>query len=791
MQGIKARSLNTSGVMDQEITVANKAKSSGEGSTDASKMLEAALEQMDGIISGSSNVSASVSGNGVKTLTTASASVFAERSLISANNVLSTAKTLALALQQVGLAAPSPEPAIAAVIADWLETHIPRQDADERLRRLQRDKEALALQYQLLADRVAEQTDKIIELEGLLNERTQLLSEREEQLQRQMLSKSTLETQKLELMSALSELKLHRAALERENVELRGLENQIENLNSNNASIAYKRPPFGSVGNLNQTNFSGSGSVGSPKTPPASLRHQIHPQYHSLPRTHNTKHSSNNNNNHHNLGNLGYNRTIDANANMQRQRNVAFASNEKILIEDSKGTLLSTNNDGSETREDPMYSSIISNTNSTPSPNFREKSAKGLRGIFGKLRRSNSGNLELPSLECADAEFKRGGVARATAGGRIEWTTHSPQLSTSSKGYTEWSPQEVCNWLTDLGLGCYADDCRKWLKANSAICFFTVSPVDIERELNLKSALHRKKIQLAIDELTGKEEDPLALKAAQLDISWVMRWLDDIGLPQYKDPFLTAKIDGRMLHRLTMEDLAQLHVYSCLHIASLRCGIQCMREIEWNAECLIRRSAKSVRPASEADEQSLEEDYKSLEDSGEKICLWTAHRVMEWLRVADLSEYAPNLRGAGVHGALMLYEPRFTADLLADLLSIPPSKTLLRRHLATHFKELLGRDVIQNKRDVESAPGYLPLTITSKLKPPKKTQFSLKRRKSYKGCGDVDWTDYVCPMMSLCLSSNNQDKSLSTSDSSSSGAALSFAGNTNNTKEGNIGSKTQ
>jgi len=27
---------------------------------------------------------------------------------------------------------------------------------------------------------------------------------------------------------------------------------------------------------------------------------------------------------------------------------------------------------------------------------------------------------------------------------------------------------------------------------------------------------------------------------------------------------------------------------------------------------------------------------------------------MEWLRQVDLSEYAPNLRGSGVHGALLI-----------------------------------------------------------------------------------------------------------------------------------------
>ena len=32
-------------------------------------------------------------------------------------------------------------------------------------------------------------------------------------------------------------------------------------------------------------------------------------------------------------------------------------------------------------------------------------------------------------------------------------------------------------------------------------------------------------------------------------------WLDDIGLPQYKDYFYDARIDGRMLHFLTIVSL--------------------------------------------------------------------------------------------------------------------------------------------------------------------------------------------------------------------------------------------
>lgn len=61
-------------------------------------MLEAALQQMDGLISSTATQAGSAAGVGVG----AGASLtLSERNLISATNVLSTAKTLALALQQV------------------------------------------------------------------------------------------------------------------------------------------------------------------------------------------------------------------------------------------------------------------------------------------------------------------------------------------------------------------------------------------------------------------------------------------------------------------------------------------------------------------------------------------------------------------------------------------------------------------------------------------------------------------------------------------------------------------
>lgn len=54
-----------------------------------------------------------------------------------------------------------------------------------------------------------------------------------------------------------------------------------------------------------------------------------------------------------------------------------------------------------------------------------------------------------------------------------------------------------------------------------------------------------------------------------------------------------------------------------------------------------------------------------------EISQWTNHRVMEWLRSVDLAEYAPNLRGSGVHGGLMVSHPERYSPL-----NIPSSKTI-------------------------------------------------------------------------------------------------------------------
>nr|CAD7442393.1 unnamed protein product [Timema bartmani] len=642
----------------------------------------------------------------------------------------------------------------------------PPGELEERLKRLESDKDSLQLQVTVLNQQIEAQSDKIADLEKMLDEKKQQLGSTEEVLQRELLSRSSLETQKLELLSALSDLKLQQATVERENLELReklGDERRrnkppagpraalLATSTPNNSHITAQllggspspspvsSHSDGSPRRLghhlnNQEDFK---DIPPPRTPPTNYRRKVE-HYGSLPRHRNGMN-----------GSIVCSPALDGSPLVPSgvpRKGVAFgkglnsflpfhvqqhhlhlqllqrrvgadksystpnlAETERVVIEDKSV----------DEEEQPIESSLSPQS----SPSLQINKTKGIKKILGRIKRSGSGNLEdLPG----EGEFRRGGV-RATAGPRLGWSTQFSVKQLPDIPFADWDSDAISQWLHDLGLEIYAADAKRWVKSGAQ--FLAASSQEIDKELGIKNLLHRKKLQLA---LLSKQEavaslDPPLGPAGLLDTSWVLRWLDDAGLPQHKEAFLATRVDGRVLHRLTMDDLAVLHVTSHLHIASLRRGIQVLRDHNFEGNCLKRRSQPEDSPHPQASD----------------VALWTNHRVMEWLRVVDLAEYAPNLRGSGVHGGLMVHEPRFTADLLASLLSIPPSKTLLRRHLSTHFKELLGRDCIQEKREAETTLGYIPLSATTKIKIAKKSQFTLKRKKSK---SELDFGDLVCPL---------------------------------------------
>ncbi|XP_034443639.1 liprin-beta-2b isoform X9 [Hippoglossus hippoglossus] len=365
--------------------------------------------------------------------------------------------------------------------------------------------------------------------------------------------------------------------------------------------------------------------------------------------------------------------------------------------------------------QSPLSSGVDSGQQSPVSPENR-KSHRGIKKLWGKIRRSQSGSpvqVQDPEL----GEFKRGGF-RATAGPRLARSGNTRDLKLP---FSKWSTDQVCDWLEDIGLGQYAAFARHWVTGGQTL--LSATPQDLEKEMAMKNPLHRKKLLLAVKTFSSKQPE----KSAELDYIWVTRWLDDIGLPQYKDQFNEGRVDGQMLQFLTVNDLLFLKVTSQLHHLSVKCAIHVLHVNKFNANCLKRR------PGTEN------------QFSPSEVVQWSNHRVMEWLRSVDLAEYAPNLRGSGVHGGLIMLEPRFNSDTLALLLNIPPQKTLLRRHLTTNFDNLVGGQAQQEKREYTEAAGCAPLSIAAKVKP-KKLGFSnlthLRRRRADES------TDYVCPIES-------------------------------------------
>ncbi|XP_072519436.1 liprin-beta-2b isoform X7 [Salminus brasiliensis] len=384
--------------------------------------------------------------------------------------------------------------------------------------------------------------------------------------------------------------------------------------------------------------------------------------------------------------------------------------------EDSSVNLRKTERAEESTLSDlsPMSSGVDSGHQSPVSPE-NKKNQKGIRKLWGKIKRTQSGSLPADS-----ADFKRGGF-RATTGPRLACMGTADSARDTNTPFSKWSCDQVCAWLEDYGLGQYTPLAKQWVSSGQTL--LSASPHDLEKELGMKHPLHRKKLQLALHSFSTK----LGEKSAELDYVWVTRWLDDIGLPQYKDQFHEGRVDGRMLQYLTVNDLLLLKVSSQLHHLSIKCAIHVLHVNKFNPNCLKRR------PGDEAHKPSTPSE----------VIQWSNHRVMEWLRSVDLAEYAPNLRGSGVHGGLIILEPRFNSDTLAMLLNIPPQKTLLRRHLATNFGSLVGAQAQLEKREFMESPGYTPLSTTAKVRP-RKLGFSnfghLRKKRS------DDSTDYICPL---------------------------------------------
>ncbi|XP_053270771.1 liprin-beta-1 [Pleuronectes platessa] len=795
--------------------------------SDASDMLAAALEQMDGIIAGSKAMDYS---NGLFDCQSPTSPFMGGLRVLHLLEDLRAALELMDNEERDNLRCQIPD-STAEGLAEWLHGGMANghgSDAlnQDRLSRLESDKECLILQVSVLTDQVEVQGEKIRDLDSCLDHNREKLNATEELLQLELLSRSALETQKLELMTEVSSLKLKLATVERDHRDHEGLYQEVTDLRFRVTDMENERLQcekklkvtkdelqllqkqlderelelrrLRDEGRLKVEGGDGETEVLKVRRLLETLtsandqkERRIKELEESLTKCKEVQELDKENLNEDDYDDipddpsvpvsmevdqvtlegeagrsfgesvpciavLSEMNDLDRERQLQTQSLTVTSSSDQTInraagsLPPSKSSPSSEQAFGSKKSRSSFgrgflklrggkqaaSTSNLAETerkgtdhldlagappqkshNAPPLPSSPEtkKKSKGFMKFFGRLKRSHSTSFNLD--EAAEMEFRRGGV-RATAGPRLGWSREAKHNAVDVP-FARWSKEEVYEWLHEQGLGLYAAQGQNWIRSGQTL--LQASQHDVEKELGVRQPLHRKKLQLALQAL-GSDEDDLK---GRLDHNWVTRWLDDIGLPQYKSHFDEARVDGRMLDHMTVEDLLSLKVGSVLHHLSIKRAIQVLRLNSYEANCLRRRPS---------DENNM---------TPAEISQWTNHRVMEWLRSVDLAEYAPNLRGSGVHGGLMVLEPRFNVEALALLLNIPPNKTLLRRHLATHFHLLVGSEAQRLKQECLENPDYTVLTATAKVKP---------RRMSFGGFGTLrrkrqdDSEEYVCPM---------------------------------------------
>jgi len=84
---------------------------------------------------------------------------------------------------------------------------------------------------------------------------------------------------------------------------------------------------------------------------------------------------------------------------------------------------------------------------------------------------------------------------------------------------SQWSKDQVCSWLEELGLENYVADARRWVQGGAHL--LACSPQELEKELGVKNPLHKKKLLLAMMALQGPQSDELLTPAGLLDSHWV------------------------------------------------------------------------------------------------------------------------------------------------------------------------------------------------------------------------------------------------------------------------------